>query len=62
MFNTAISTRGVPKYLSKDNDPLFTYHQWTANLRNLDIDELKSVSYTPRSHPYIEIQAGNNNK
>ena len=23
MFNTAISTKGVPKYLSSDNDPLF---------------------------------------
>jgi hypothetical protein len=26
MFNTAISTRGVPKYLSSDNDPLYQYH------------------------------------
>ena len=28
MFNTAISTKCVPKYLSSDNDPLFLYHQW----------------------------------
>ena len=48
MFNTAISTKGVPKYLSTDNDPLFTYHQWTANLRILDVDELKSIPYTLR--------------
>ena len=54
MFNGAISTRGIRKYLSTDNDPLFTYHQWTGNLRILDIDELKSVPYTPRSHPFIE--------
>jgi len=54
MFNTAISTKGVPKYLSTDNDPLFTYHQWTANLRILEVDGLKSVPYTPRSHPFIE--------
>jgi len=40
MFNTAISTKGVPQYLCTDNDPLFTYHQWTANLRILDVDEL----------------------
>ena len=32
MFNTAISSKGVPKYLSSDNDPLFLYHQWQANL------------------------------
>jgi len=58
MFNAAISTNGVPKYLSTDYDPLFTYHQWTANLRILDVDELKSISYTPRSHPFIERLIG----
>jgi len=58
MFNTALSTKGVPQYLSTDNDPLFTYHQWTANLRILDVDELKSVPYTPRSHPFIERLIG----
>ena len=39
MFNAAISTKGVPKYLSSDNDPLFLYHQWQANLRVLSADE-----------------------
>ncbi|MEN8132930.1 MAG: integrase core domain-containing protein [Pseudomonadota bacterium] len=58
IFNTAISTKGVPKYLSTDNDPLFTYHQWTANLRILEVDELKSIPYTPRSHPFIERLIG----
>ena len=33
MFNTAISTQGAPRYLSSDNDPLFRYHRWQANLR-----------------------------
>jgi len=27
MFNTAIANKGVPKYLSSDNDPLFLYRQ-----------------------------------
>jgi len=40
MFNTAISSRGSPKYLSSDNDPLFLYHQWQANLRILGADEM----------------------
>jgi putative transposase len=35
MFNTAISSIGSPKYLSSDNDPLFQYHQWQANLKIL---------------------------
>ncbi len=58
MFNGAISTMGAPKYLSSDHDPLFTYHQWAANLRILDIDEVKSIPYTPYSHPFIERLIG----
>ena len=58
MFSTAISTRGAPKYLSSDNDPLFQYQQWQANLRILDVDELKSIAYTPCSHPFIERLIG----
>ena len=58
MFNTAISTKCVPKYLSSDNDPLFLYHQWQANLRVLSIDEIKTIPYTPISHPFIERLIG----
>ena len=54
MFNKAISTNDVPKHLSSDNDPLFLYHQWQANLRILGVDEIKTVPYTPLSHPFIE--------
>jgi len=53
MFNTAISTKGVPKYLSSDNDPLFLYHQWQVNLSILGVDEIKTVPYTPRSHSFV---------
>ena len=58
MFNKAIGRMGVPKYLSSDNDPLFTYHRWEANLRILEIDELKTVPYTPISHPFVERLIG----
>jgi transposase InsO family protein len=58
MFNTAISTQGVPHYLSSDNDPLFRYHRWHANLRILDIKEIKSVPYVPLSHPFVERLIG----
>jgi transposase InsO family protein len=58
MFNKAIARMGVPKYLSTDNDPLFTYHRWLANLRILEIDELKTVPYTPISHPFVERLIG----
>ena len=54
MFNTAISTMGAPKYLSSDNDPLFRYHRWRANLRILEIVEIKSIPYTPVSHPFVD--------
>jgi len=58
MFNTAIARMGVPKHLSSDNDPLFTYHRWLANLRILEIDEVKTVPYTPVSHPFVERLIG----
>ncbi len=58
MFNEAIARTAVPKYLSSDNDPLFTYHRWLANLRILEIDELKTVPYTPISHPFVERLIG----
>ncbi len=58
MFNTAISTQGVPHYLSSDNDPLFQYHRWQANLCILDIKEIKSVPYVPLSHPFVERLIG----
>jgi hypothetical protein len=53
-INTAISTKGVPHYLSSDNDPLFRYYQWQAILRIMEIVEIKSTPHTPTSHPFVE--------
>jgi putative transposase len=59
MFNHAISgQKSMPKYLSSDNDPLFFFERWKANLRILDIDEIKTVPYVPLSHPFIERLIG----
>ena len=58
MFNAAISSKGIPEYLSSDNDPLFLYHQWEVNLRILGADEVKTVPYTPLSHPFVERLIG----
>ena len=58
MFNKAISRMGTPKYLSTDHDPLFKFHRWKANLRILDVDEIKSVPYVPLSHPFVERLIG----
>jgi transposase InsO family protein len=54
MFNRAIAGQQLPKHLSSDHDPLFRFHRWLANLRVLAIEEVKSVPYTPVSHPFIE--------
>ena len=40
--------------MSPDNDPLFRYHRWQANLRILDVEEIKALPYTPLSHPFVE--------
>ena len=58
MFNHAISGTDPPRYLSSDNDPLFRFHRWKANLRILDVAEIKSVPYVPMSHPFIERVIG----
>ena len=57
-FNSAISGQPLPKHLSTDNDPLFRFHRWFANLPVLEIDEIKSVPYIPISHPFVERQIG----
>ena len=58
MFNAAILERGVPRHLSSDPDPLFEAHRWQANLRILEIDEIKTVPHVPLSHPFVERLIG----
>ena len=59
MFNRAIrGQRWMPKYLSSDHDPLYKFHQWQANLRILEVTEIKSIPYVPRSHPFVERLIG----
>lgn len=54
MFNNIISGNNLPKKLSSDNDPLFQYYRWKANLRILDIKEIKTLPCVPLSHPFVE--------
>ena len=58
MFNRAIRGQTMPKYLSTDNDPLYRFHQWQANLRVLEVKEIKTVPYAPLSHPFVERLIG----
>lgn len=58
LFGRIVAGQGSPRYLSSDNDPLFEYHQWRANLRVLDISEIKTVPHVPMSHPFIERLVG----
>jgi putative transposase len=58
MFNKIINGNIQPKYLSSDNDPLFEFYRWQANLRIIDVDEIKSVPGNPTSHPFIERVIG----
>ena len=58
MFNAAIHGQGVPRHLSTDHDPVFEAHRWMANLRILEIDEIKTVPHVPLSHPFVERLIG----
>ena len=58
MFNRATRYQAPPTYLSSDHDPLYRFHQWQANLRILDVREIKTVPYVPLSHPFVERLIG----
>lgn len=58
MFGRIISGTPPPTYLSSDNDPLFEYQRWKANLRIFEIDEIKTIPYVPMSHPFVERLIG----
>jgi hypothetical protein len=49
---------GLPNYLSSDHDPLYRFHQWEANLRILEVLEIKTAPYVPVPHPFIERLIG----
>ena len=59
MFNSAIRGQSwLPKCLSSDNDPLYRFQQWQANLRILEVKEIKTIPYVPLSHPFVERLIG----
>jgi len=58
MFNRAIARQSLPRHLSSDHDPLFRFHRWRANLRVLEVDEIKTIPGTPRSHAFVERLIG----
>ena len=53
MFNRASARQSLPKHASTDHDQLFRFHRWLANLRVLEIEEIKSVPQAPISHPFV---------
>jgi putative transposase len=58
LLQRAIRGHQLPKYLSSDHDPLYRFHQWQANLRILEVTEIKTIPYAPLSHPFVERLIG----
>ena len=58
MFTQIIAGKSLPWRLSSDHDPLFHFHRWLANLRILEVEEIKSIPYVPVSHPFVERLIG----
>ena len=54
MFNVVIHGQGLPRHLSTDPESLCEAHRWTANLRIVEIDEIKTVPHVPLSHPFVK--------
>jgi len=44
--------------LSSDHAPLYRFEQWQANLRILEVAEIKTVPCVPLSHPFVERLIG----
>jgi putative transposase len=53
MFNRATRGYTLSTYLSSDHDPLYRFHRWKANLRILNVKEIKTVPDVPLSHPFL---------
>ncbi len=58
MCNKIVISKNTPDAISTDHDPLFRFNRWQANLRIMDIKEIKTIPYTPISHPFIERLIG----
>ena len=58
MFNSIVGSSAIPRFLSSDNDPLSKFRRWKANLRILDVVEVKTVPHVPLSHPFVERLIG----
>ena len=59
MFGRIAAQAGVvPTSMSSDHDPLFEFHRWKANLRIVEIQEIKTVPDVPLSHPFVERLIG----
>jgi transposase InsO family protein len=58
MFNRATRGHTPPTYLNSDHDRLHQFHRWQANLRILDVEQIKTVPYAPLSHPFVERLIG----
>ena len=58
MFNRVIAKHKPPQYLSSDNYPLFRFHRWRANLRILEVEQIKTIPFVPPSHPFVERLIG----
>ncbi|HTF61185.1 MAG TPA: hypothetical protein VK638_00590 [Edaphobacter sp.] len=62
MFHRAIRGHSLPKYFSSDHYPLYRFHQWQANLRVLEVAEIKTIPYVPLSHSRHNLSIRNTSR
>ncbi len=59
MFNEVLAGKEIlPLHLISDHDPLLEFRQWQANLRVLEVTEVKTVPHVPLLHPFVERLIG----
>ncbi len=50
--------KGRPPHTKLPVEALINYLGWKANLRILEVEEIKALPYTPMSHPFVERLIG----
>jgi hypothetical protein len=58
MFNQAVRGRRRRSISARTTIGDSSFHQWQANLRILDVEEINTVPYAPLSYPFVERLIG----
>ena len=57
-FHNLVRGTFLPTVVYNSSPSLFEYHRWQENRRILEIEPIRTIPYTPISHPFVERLIG----